>query len=229
MFVFVLVGDRKATFVPVIVSEAFFVTGFVEAAFVALNVIGNDLTEISGLPVIVAVPFEASQVNVKPKSSRSSMLYFLLSESEIEYVISIGKLPVAEILLPVYAEFTLPLASLAVNFGATPLTLSVNSVSVVPASFVALTVRLYVPASFGVPDIVAVVPVVFLVTLKSLGNPEISQVIGVVPVADSLAVYFFPSVASDNFVVVIVGTCKILMETFALALPSLFEAFSVIV
>lgn len=72
----------KAGLLPVIVNVTFRVT--VDITFEAVKVIGNDLTEYSGVPVIEAAAFSGSAVKVKPRSSRLVIPNLAKSEAAIE-------------------------------------------------------------------------------------------------------------------------------------------------
>ena len=86
---------------PIIEKLTFFETE--DITFLAVNVIGRFLSDIVGVPVSFAVPFAESQVNVKPKSLRLLIPNLAKSDADTEHVISIGLVPVAEILVSLYA------------------------------------------------------------------------------------------------------------------------------
>ena len=97
-----------------------------------------------------------------------------------------------------------------------------------PAPFVALTVKLDVPAAVGVPEIT---PAALSVKPTGRVPTETSQVIGASPVAVSVALYALPSVALDKVVVVIVGATPVVGSTTMLkelvSLPTPFVALTV--
>ena len=80
------VAEAKFGLVPEAVKLTFFDAVVVVAVLDALKYIGSDLIDCVGVPVIIAVPVEGSEVNVRPKSSRSSIPNLFLSESLIVYV-----------------------------------------------------------------------------------------------------------------------------------------------
>ena len=93
-----------------------------------------------------------------------------------------------------------------------------------PAEFVALTVKLDVPAVVGVPVIAPVVPFKF----KPVGRLPlaIAHVIGVVPVALSVWLYALFAVPSGSEAVVIVGGAATTMLRELVPFPAEFVALT---
>ena len=114
-------GDVNLGVVPADVKFTRLVA--VETEVFAVNVMGRFLNEIDGVPVISAVPSAELQVNESPKSSRLVIPNLVMSDAEMLYEISIGFVPVAEILLPLYDCPVVARVNVAVSLGATPLTL----------------------------------------------------------------------------------------------------------
>lgn len=102
-----------------------------------------------------------------------------------------------------------------------------NAFVSLPAEFVALIVKLNVPAVVGVPEITPVVPFM----LKPLGKLPLSsdQVIGVVPVALSAWLYAAPAVPPGREEVTIPGATPEELITMVRILVSLAQAFVVLI
>ena len=141
----------------------------------------------------------------------------------------IGAVPVAAS-CALYAVPVLPLGKVVVvivGFTAEVVIAMDSALVSLPALLVAFTVKLEVPAEVGVPDITPAVERLNPAGRLPLAN---DHVMGVVPVAASVALYAVPVTPPGNVVVVMVGftvAALITMLSVLVSLPTLLLAFTV--